>query len=182
MLFKEGIGAKLAEGIKAMPEALGREPDVVEELRDRVLDIKGEGVVMHDHRQFWSVFFGELIAAHEHVLVVIRWHQLSRGHGQAQGRDAEHVRDELELLAVPGVQEWARPDETLRLDPEALAVHQRLQAHHNMWEANGDREHLAVAHELLEHLRAHAPPERRDAMVDDVKAYRDIVDSFASAG
>jgi aldehyde:ferredoxin oxidoreductase len=59
---REGIGAKLAEGIKAMPEALGRESDVVEELRDRVLDIKGEGVIMHDQRQFWSVFFGELIA------------------------------------------------------------------------------------------------------------------------
>jgi aldehyde:ferredoxin oxidoreductase len=59
---REGIGAKLAEGIKAMPEALGREPGLVEELRSKVLDIKGEGVVMHDHRQFWSVFFGELIA------------------------------------------------------------------------------------------------------------------------
>jgi aldehyde:ferredoxin oxidoreductase len=27
-----------------------------------VLDIKGDGVVMHDHRQFWSVFFGEMVA------------------------------------------------------------------------------------------------------------------------
>jgi aldehyde:ferredoxin oxidoreductase len=59
---REGIGAKLADGIKALPEALGREPSMVEELRNRVLDIKGEGVVMHDHRQFWSIFFGELIA------------------------------------------------------------------------------------------------------------------------
>jgi aldehyde:ferredoxin oxidoreductase len=59
---REGIGAKLAEGIKALPEALGGETGVVEEIRKRVLDIKGEGVVMHDHRQFWSVFFGELIA------------------------------------------------------------------------------------------------------------------------
>lgn len=59
---REGVGAKLAAGIKAMPEALGREREMVEALRDRILDIKGEGVVMHDHRQFWSVFFGELIA------------------------------------------------------------------------------------------------------------------------
>jgi len=35
---REGIGAKLAAGIKALPEALGREPGVVEELRNRVLD------------------------------------------------------------------------------------------------------------------------------------------------
>ncbi|MDP6666736.1 MAG: aldehyde ferredoxin oxidoreductase C-terminal domain-containing protein, partial [Dehalococcoidia bacterium] len=59
---REGIGARLADGIKAMPEALGREKGVVDELRSKVLDIKGAGVVMHDHRQFWSVFFGELIA------------------------------------------------------------------------------------------------------------------------
>jgi aldehyde:ferredoxin oxidoreductase len=59
---REGVGAKLAAGTKAMPAALGREPGIVQALRDRVLDIKGEGVVMHDHRQFWSVFFGELIA------------------------------------------------------------------------------------------------------------------------
>jgi len=59
---KEGIGAKLANGVKAMPEALGREKGLVEQMRSKVLDIKGEGVVMHDHRQFWSVFFGEIIS------------------------------------------------------------------------------------------------------------------------
>ncbi|MDP6549192.1 MAG: aldehyde ferredoxin oxidoreductase C-terminal domain-containing protein, partial [Dehalococcoidia bacterium] len=59
---REGIGAKLAGGTKAMPEALGSEKGLVEEMRAKVLDIKGEGVVMHDHRQFWSVFFGEIVA------------------------------------------------------------------------------------------------------------------------
>jgi aldehyde:ferredoxin oxidoreductase len=59
---REGIGAKLANGPKALPEALGGEKGLVEEMRSKVLDIKGAGVVMHDHRQFWSVFFGELIA------------------------------------------------------------------------------------------------------------------------
>jgi aldehyde:ferredoxin oxidoreductase len=59
---REGIGAKLANGTKAMPEALGSEKGLVEEMRAKVLDIKGEGVVMHDHRQFWSVFFGEIVA------------------------------------------------------------------------------------------------------------------------
>jgi aldehyde:ferredoxin oxidoreductase len=59
---REGIGAKLAGGTKALPEALGSERGLVEEMRAKVLDIKGEGVVMHDHRQFWSVFFGEMVA------------------------------------------------------------------------------------------------------------------------
>ena len=58
----EGVGARLSGGIKALPQALGAETGVVDELRSKVLDVKGEGVVMHDHRQFWSVFFGELIA------------------------------------------------------------------------------------------------------------------------
>ncbi len=59
---REGIGAKLADGVKALPEALGREKGLVEEMRSKVLDTKGAGVVMHDHRRYWSVFFGELIA------------------------------------------------------------------------------------------------------------------------
>jgi aldehyde:ferredoxin oxidoreductase len=59
---REGMGAKLADGVKAMPEALGREKGLVDEMRSKVLDIKGAGVVMHDHRNFWSVYFGELIA------------------------------------------------------------------------------------------------------------------------
>ncbi len=58
----EGVGARLSGGIKALPQALGAEKGVVDELRSKVLDVKGEGVVMHDHRQFWSVFFGELIS------------------------------------------------------------------------------------------------------------------------
>ncbi len=59
---REGVGAMLADGIKAFPEALGKERGIADEIRTKVLDVKGEGVVMHDHRQFWSVFFGELIS------------------------------------------------------------------------------------------------------------------------
>ena len=43
-------------------------PHVVEELRNRVLDIKGEGVVMHDHRQFWSIFLHSLDRENTHVI------------------------------------------------------------------------------------------------------------------
>jgi aldehyde:ferredoxin oxidoreductase len=59
---KEGMGAKLALGAKAMAEALGAEKGVVEEIRAKILDVKGAGVVTHDQRQFWSVFFGEIVA------------------------------------------------------------------------------------------------------------------------
>jgi aldehyde:ferredoxin oxidoreductase len=59
---REGIGAKLALGAKAMPEALGSEKGLVEEMRSKILDVKGAGVVTHDQRQFWSVVFGELVA------------------------------------------------------------------------------------------------------------------------
>ena len=59
---RDGFGAKLADGTKALPEALGREKGVEEEIRSKVLDVKGAGVVMHDQRQFWSVWFGEIVA------------------------------------------------------------------------------------------------------------------------
>ena len=59
---REGIGAKLALGAKAMPEALGREKGMVEQMRAKILDVKGAGVVTHDQRQYWSVVFGELVA------------------------------------------------------------------------------------------------------------------------
>jgi aldehyde:ferredoxin oxidoreductase len=59
---KEGIGAKLAGGLKALPEALGREKGIVEEIRNMVLDVKGGGIVMHDPRQFLERNFGEIIA------------------------------------------------------------------------------------------------------------------------
>ena len=41
-------------------------------------------------------------------------------------------------------------------------------------EATGDRSHLEVAHELLVHLRDHAPPEYRETMIVKVPLYRDI--------
>ena len=59
---KEGLGAKLAQGIKALPEALGAEKGIVEEIRGKILDMKGGGVVSHDPRQYLSLFFGEVVA------------------------------------------------------------------------------------------------------------------------
>ncbi len=59
---------------------------------------------------------GELLAAHQHVLVVVGRYQHARRHGQAQRRDAEHVGDELVALAVPGVEERARAHQALGLE------------------------------------------------------------------
>ena len=56
----EGFGAKLAQGIKALPEAVGAEKGIVEEIRNTILDMKGGGVVMHDHRAYRSAFFDEM--------------------------------------------------------------------------------------------------------------------------
>jgi aldehyde:ferredoxin oxidoreductase len=60
----EGFGAKLAQGPKAMPEAVGAERGIVEELRSKILDMKGGGAVMHDHRAAWSAFFCEMTAGY----------------------------------------------------------------------------------------------------------------------
>ncbi len=61
---REGFGAKLAQGPKAMPEAVGAEKGIVEELRNKILDMKGGGAVMHDHRAAWSGFFDEMTAGY----------------------------------------------------------------------------------------------------------------------
>ncbi len=60
----EGFGAKLAKGIKAMPEEVGAEIGIVDELRNRVIDAKGGGAVMHDHRAAWGAFFDEMTAGY----------------------------------------------------------------------------------------------------------------------
>ena len=60
----EGFGAKLAHGPKAMPEAVGAKRGIVKELRDKILDMKGGGAVMHDHRTAWSAFFCEMTAVY----------------------------------------------------------------------------------------------------------------------
>jgi aldehyde:ferredoxin oxidoreductase len=60
----EGLGAKLALGIKALPEALGAEKGIVEEIRDKILDMKGGGAVMHDHRAYWGPFLDEVTAGY----------------------------------------------------------------------------------------------------------------------
>jgi len=43
-----------------------------------------------------------------------------------------------------------------------------------LWKATGDRSHLEVAHQLLVHLRDHAPPEYRATMIVNVPLHRDI--------
>ncbi|MBM3518916.1 MAG: hypothetical protein FJX56_13860 [Alphaproteobacteria bacterium] len=57
---REGFGAKLAEGPKKMPELVGREKGITEQLRNKIIDMKGGGAVMHDHRAAWSAFFCEM--------------------------------------------------------------------------------------------------------------------------
>ena len=61
---KEGFGAKLAQGIKALPQAVGAEKGIVEEIRSKILDMKGGGAVMHDHRAYWSALFDEMTAGY----------------------------------------------------------------------------------------------------------------------
>lgn len=60
----EGFGAKLAHGPKSMPEAVGAKRGIVEALRDKILDMKGGGAVMHDHLAAWSAFFCEMTAGY----------------------------------------------------------------------------------------------------------------------
>ncbi len=62
MLKREGIGAKLAEGLRVAPQILGREKGLVDDFRKIAVHIKGAGINIHDWRPMWSVLFGYIIA------------------------------------------------------------------------------------------------------------------------
>ena len=61
---REGFGAKFVDGPKVFVETLGAEKGIVEELRNKIIDMKGGGAVMHDHRGAWSAFFCEMTAGY----------------------------------------------------------------------------------------------------------------------
>ncbi|MCH7548414.1 MAG: hypothetical protein IH969_02570, partial [Candidatus Krumholzibacteriota bacterium] len=61
---REGFGAKFVDGPKAFIEAVGAEKGIAEELRNKIIDMKGGGAVMHDHRGAWSAFFCEMTAGY----------------------------------------------------------------------------------------------------------------------
>lgn len=61
---REGFGAKFVDGPKVFVEKVGAERGIVEELRDKILDMKGGGAVMHDHRAAWSAWFCEMTAGY----------------------------------------------------------------------------------------------------------------------
>jgi len=55
-----------------------------------------------------------------------------------------------------------------------LLMRTRLHARHLLWKATGDRVHIEDAWQLLDHLRAHAPEECREAMIAKVPLHRAI--------
>jgi hypothetical protein len=55
---------------------------------------------------------------------------------------------------------------------------QRMEALFLLWKATGEREQIETAHEMLQHLREHAPEEYRDSMVKNVPLYREIEAGF----
>jgi len=59
---------------------------------------------------------------------------------------------------------------------------QKMEARFLLWQATGDGIHLEAAHELLVHLRDHAPPEYRDTMIVNVLLYRDIQAAWEAGG
>ena len=57
---------------------------------------------------------------------------------------------------------------------ERVDVRSQMRAHWLLWRATARREHLAKAGGLLDFLVAHAPPDCRKSMIDDVRLHRDI--------
>jgi tetratricopeptide (TPR) repeat protein/predicted Ser/Thr protein kinase len=64
--------------------------------------------------------------------------------------------------------------EALAEHEECVSYSERMYARFRLWELTRDPVHLAEAHRLLEHARAHAPDDDRDSMIRNVPLYRDI--------
>ena len=59
-----------------------------------------------------------------------------------------------------------------RVGPEG-----EMNARFRLWELTNDKAHLTKAHRLLEHLRAHAPEDCRETMIENVPLHRDIMNA-----
>ena len=103
---------RVVHHVEAHPVEVGHLTELLGELQDELAVLVGD----------------ELVASHEDVLVVVGRDEHPRRHGQAQGRDADHVADELEGLAVPGVEERAGADQALLLLGEGVVVEHELGA------------------------------------------------------
>ncbi|MBI2322110.1 MAG: hypothetical protein HYU88_08500 [Chloroflexi bacterium] len=59
---REGVGAKLATGLKEAAALLGEPSGLAADFRDITVHIKGDGIVMHDWRPFQGALFSLLVA------------------------------------------------------------------------------------------------------------------------
>ncbi|MBI4506236.1 MAG: hypothetical protein HY691_11920 [Chloroflexi bacterium] len=59
---REGIGAKIAAGLKGAAQLLGAPHGMAEQLRNIGVDVKGAGINMHDWRVVQSVLFSYIVA------------------------------------------------------------------------------------------------------------------------
>jgi tetratricopeptide (TPR) repeat protein len=102
------------------------------------------------------------------------------------GKDAEAVLKEAQQVA----REIDRPDEfvlsevylgagvaaeaALKSHGPRMRVRDRMEAHFELWRATQKAEHLAEARRLHRHLIDHAPPDRRETMVEHVPLHAEI--------
>jgi tetratricopeptide (TPR) repeat protein len=92
-----------------------------------------------------------------------------RAHSYRAARSAESAAKARELLAAG------------RDDPN-IAPLTRVDAGFHLWRATGDLDLLADAHRELMDARARAPEEYRDAMIENVRAHRELVAAWKEHG
>ncbi|MHC4163166.1 MAG: serine/threonine-protein kinase [Planctomycetota bacterium] len=87
-----------------------------------------------------------------------------------------------ELLVTSAVDRTLAPGGDVAAALEALKQHgprlgdaDKMEVHFDLWRVTGDRTHLEAAHGLLARMRAHAPEECRETMVENYPLHRGIV-------
>ncbi len=101
------------------------------------------------------------------------------------------ARDLAAEIGVPGVETLARchlaclpggdAEDALAAfteNLEQLPAEKRLEARWLLWQATGDRTHLAQAKLLLDEAVAHVDEDARESMLTNLSLHRDIVEAW----
>ena len=96
---------------------------------------------------------------------------------QEQDTADDHLLALSELACLPNG-DAAAAVAALEKDGHRVGAAEKLRARFLLWQATTERAHLADAHELLMHLRDHAPEAHRDTMIENVPLHRDIVSAW----
>ena len=124
-------------------------------------------------------YFGELEAARGDPQAAARLIDEARTLAADTGDPETMLIAEVHRARLPGASPAAALALLDEIDEE-IGHAEAIEIRFRLWELTMDRPHLVEAHRLLDHLRAHAPEQDRDSMVENVPLHRALMLAWES--